>query len=382
MLKMNEHKWIEISMDNLLYNILFLKSHLNRDVLFCSVIKANAYGHGIINVARTIIDHSDFFAVHEISEAKMLIRAGLNRIPILLLGPVVRKDMPLAIRNDLHFTVYGEDTIMQLNIAAKNINKQANIHLKIDTGTSRQGILPNELDAFLSTIQKSENINFCGLSMHFANIEDTLDHTFAFKQLELFRSIKARVKEFGFSVKYIHSACTAAALLFPETHFSMVRSGIGLYGLWPSRETFISHRERGSCAGQLKPVLSLKTRIVQIKEIAENSPVGYGCSFITTRKTKIGVLPVGYADGYLRAFGNRASVIVRGKFAKVIGRVCMNLCMIDITDIENIQVNDPVILIGSDNDKNISAENLAVIAGTINYEIVALLNSSLKRYLV
>lgn len=377
------HKWIEISKKNLIHNINFIKGHLDNGTKLCSVIKANAYGHGLTEIAGTISECSDFIAVHEVKEAKTLLKNNFNKVPILLLGPIMPFDMKYALKNDLHLTVYDKSTISSLGRIALSINKTCRIHLKVDTGTSRQGILAEELESYLDFISRFRKLKLCGLSMHFANIEDTLDHSFAFKQLEIFNSLKERVHVRGYYPEYIHSACTAAVLLFPKTHFNMVRTGIGLYGLWPSREAFLSYKERKiSMKGNLRPVLSFKTRIVQIKEVRENTAIGYGCSYITTRQTRIGVLPVGYSDGYLRCFGNRAFVIVNGRYCRVIGRVCMNLCMIDITDIPEPEMYDPVILIGSDGEARVSIESLADIAGTINYEIAALLNSSIERIIV
>jgi alanine racemase len=177
----------------------------------------------------------------------------------------------------------------------------------------------------------------------------------------------------------VHTACTAAAILFPKTHFTMLRTGIGLYGLWPSRETRISVRERGGPVPDLRPVLSWKTRLVQVKELPEASYVGYGCSYRTTRRTRVGVLPVGYADGYDRALGNRAHVLVRGRRAPVIGRICMNLCMVDVTDVPESRLDDEVVLLGADGDERISAETLAEWAGTINYEVVSRISPLLPR---
>lgn len=377
-----EHKWIEISKDNLRHNISFLKKRLKPGSLFCSVIKANAYGHGLLDISREILDVSDIFAVHEIKEAGRLIENGLNKIPILLLGPILPIDMKYAVENDIHLTVYEENSIRALNKTSYDLSRKGKIHLKIDTGTIRQGILPEETCNYLKLIRSCENLELCGISMHFANIEDTFDHSFAFRQLQIFNDTIKKIREKGFNPKYIHSACTAAAILFPDTHFNMVRAGIGIYGLWPSRETVISYRERYGNDDDLRPVLSLKARIVQIKEVKENSPIGYGCSFVTSRRTRIGVLPIGYSDGYQRNFGNRASVLINGKYARVVGRVCMNLCMIDITDVPDAELYDTVTLIGSQGNKNISAESLANIVGSINYEIVTILNPSLKRMIV
>jgi len=186
----------------------------------------------------------------------------------------------------------------------------------------------------------------------------------------------------GAKPKLVHTACTAASILFPETHFSMLRAGIGVYGLWPSRETYLSALLSGRYLPDLRPVLSWKTKIVQIKTIPEGHYIGYGCTYRTTRKTRLAVLPVGYADGYDRALGNTAHVLVKGKRAPVIGRVCMNLTMIDVTDIPNAKLEDEVVLLGKDGEEVISAEQMANWAGTINYEIVTRISPFLSRKIV
>jgi alanine racemase len=198
-------------------------------------------------------------------------------------------------------------------------------------------------------------------------------------QIERFQSVLKHVEGIAGVLPFVHTACTAAALLFPSTHFTMLRTGIGLYGLWPSRETFISMREKGVPI-DFRPVLTWKTRIVQIKWIPSGTYIGYGCSYRTTRKTLLGVLPVGYADGYDRSLGNRAHVLVRGRRAPVLGR--MNLCMIDLTDVPGARLEDEVVLLGSSGDELISAETMGEWAGTINYEIVARINPLLPRKIV
>jgi alanine racemase len=218
--------------------------------------------------------------------------------------------------------------------------RKARIHVKVDTGTMRQGIFPEQLEDFLLLAKASPRILIEGLSTHYANIEDTLNHEYAEMQIRRFNEAVATADRTVGRLPYIHTACTAATILFSSTHFTMLRSGIGLYGLWPSRETLVSAREKGGAVADLRPVLSWKTRLAQIKTVPEGSYVGYGCSYKTLRKTLMGVLPIGYSDGYDRALGSRGHVLVRGRRAPLIGRICMNLCMIDLTDIPGVRLRD------------------------------------------
>jgi alanine racemase len=242
-------------------------------------------------------------------------------------------------------------------------------------------VLPDDVPDFTRRVKGSHNVVLEGLSTHFANIEDTLNHDYAKLQIERFQFALKCAEGIAGRIPFVHTACTAAALLFQSTHFTMLRTGIGLYGLWPSRETSISVREMGVPV-DFHPVLSWKTRVVQIKRVPEGTYVGYGCSYRTTRKTLLGVLPVGYADGYDRALGNRAHVLVRGRRAAVIGRICMNLCMIDLSDVPGVQLEDEVVLLGSSGDERISAETMGEWAGTINYEIVTRISPLLPRKVV
>jgi len=235
---------------------------------------------------------------------------------------------------------------------------------------------------FAKTAAALPGIDLEGISTHFANIEDTLNHSYAESQLNTFREVLTELEANGIEIPVIHTACTAAAILFPETHFSMLRTGIGVYGLWPSRETYLSARLGDRPVPDLQPVLAWKTRVVQIKDVPQGAFVGYGCTHRTTRNTRLGILPVGYADGFDRAIGNTGYVLIRGKRAPVIGRVCMNLTMIDITDVEGIGLEEQVVLLGRDGDEEISADLMAEWAGTINYEIVSRISPFLPRKVI
>ncbi len=370
--------WVEIDGKAPEHNLKEMRKGSGPGTLACAVVKSNAYGHGVSRLA-PLLPSAEWFGVNSLEEGVELRSLGIEK-PILLLGHVPLAELATAIEADLALTVYNRETIEKIS-ALHSTPRPARVHIKVDTGTGRQGILPDDVAEFTRLVKGSRNLVLEGLSTHFANIEDTLNHDYAKLQIERFNAALACVEGTAGRIPYVHTACTAAALLFPSTHFTMLRTGIGLYGLWPSRETFISVREKGTTI-DFRPVLAWKTRIVQIKTLPEGSYVGYGCSYRTTRRTMLGVLPVGYADGYDRALGNRAHVLVRGRRAAVIGRVCMNLCMIDLTDVPGARLEDEVVLLGSSGEERITAETMGEWAGTINYEIVARISPFLPRRVV
>ncbi len=375
---MNYLKWVEIEESAPDWNLRQLRacSENGLNIPVCAVVKANAYGHGVREIT-SLLPSAAWFAVNSLDEGLELRHNGIER-PVLLLGYVLLDRLSEAIEADLRLTVYNIETLKKLKETVSR-EKPVRIHIKIETGTNRQGILPENLPEFLSCAALIPGIKIEGLSTHFANIEDTLNHEYAVAQLHRFEDALRLIGDEGVHAEVIHTACTAAAILFPETHFNMLRTGIGLYGLWPSRETFLSAQTVGRPVPDLKPVLSWKTRIAQIKTVPSGSFVGYGCTFRTNRNTRLGVLPVGYADGYDRGCGNSAHVLIRGKRAPLLGRVCMNLIMIDLTDIPQSCLEDEVVLLGKDGDEIISAEMMAEWAGTINYEIVTRISPFLPR---
>ncbi|MCK5064503.1 MAG: alanine racemase [Candidatus Fermentibacteraceae bacterium] len=375
---MNYLKWIEIEESAPDWNLRQLRacSANGQNFPVCAVVKANAYGHGVREIT-SLLPSATWFAVNSLDEGLELRNIGIDR-PILLLGNVLLDRLAEAIEADLRLTVYNTETLEKLKKAVSQ-GRPARIHIKIETGTNRQGILSENIPEFISRAELIPGIEIEGLSTHFANIEDTLNHEYAVEQLHRFEKALCTFRDAGINPEVIHTACTAAAILFPETHFNMLRTGIGLYGLWPSRETFLSAQTTGRSVPDLKPVLSWKTRIVQIKIIQPGSFVGYGCTFRTNRETRLGVLPVGYADGYDRGCGNSAHVLIRGNRAPLLGRVCMNLLMVDLTDIPQSSLEDEVVLLGKDGDESISAEMMAEWAGTINYEIVTRISPFMPR---
>jgi alanine racemase len=373
-------KWIEIEDSAPEWNLRQLKScSANESVLFCAVVKSNAYGHGAREIT-SLLPSADWFSVNSLDEGLELRQFGIKR-PILLLGHVLMERLSEAIDADLRLTVYNIETLEKLEGILQK-DTICRIHVKIETGTGRQGILPENVPEFLRRASGIDGLEIEGMLTHFANIEDTLNHDFAEKQLGIFKEVLETVRKSGIFPSIIHTACTAATILFPETHFNMLRTGVGLYGLWPSRETFLSAQSNGIPVPELRPVLSWKTRIAQIKELPAGSYIGYGCTYRTNRKTRLGVLPVGYADGYDRKCSNSAHVLVRRKRAPILGRVCMNLVMVDLTDIPEASLEDTVVLLGKDGNEIITAEMMAEWVGTINYEIVTRISPFIPRVIV
>ena len=380
-MRVSHLNWVEISKENLLQNISVIRNLIGKSRKLLAVVKSNAYGHGMIEISKIILKgFVDWLGVNSIDEGIELRNNKIN-VPILVLGYVPLRDLEDAINNDLRLTVYNIETVNKLEEIGIKLNKDIPIHIKVETGTNRQGIMGKRLSALLDFIRGNSSLKLEGISTHFANIEDTTDHSYAQFQLDEFKKIE---REFFKNEPNLlrHTACTAAVLLFPETYFEMVRVGIGMYGLWPSKQTKVSCSMEGNKIPELKPVLTWKTKIAQLKDVPDGSFISYGGTYRTTRESRIAVLPVGYYDGYSRAFSNIAHVLVKGKRAPVRGRVCMNVIMVDVTDIPDVKLEDEVVLLGKQSDEEITADHLASLAGTINYEIVTRINPVLERKVV
>lgn len=371
--------WVELDRDAPEHNLRQLRAGIAPGVISCAVVKSNGYGHGAVAIT-SLLPSAEWFGVNSLEEGLELRANGITR-PVVVLGHVPLAELSSAVEADLAITVYNRESIERL-ATLPTLPRPARVHVKVDTGTSRQGVMPYDLADFLRLVKGAPNVILEGMSTHYANIEDTLNHEYAEMQIARFNEALAVADQVTGRPPFIHTACTAANILFASTHFTMLRSGIGLYGLWPSRETFVAAREKGGRVPDFHPVLTWKTRIVQIKLLEEGTYVGYGCSYKTMRKTILGVLPIGYSDGYDRALGNRGHVLVRGRRAPIIGRICMNLCMIDLTDVPGVRLEDEVVLLGRSGGEQISAETMAEWVGTINYEVVTRISPLLPRRIV
>jgi alanine racemase len=371
--------WVEIDRDALLANLRTFRRRVGRRVILCPVIKANAYGHGLVEIARLCAPHVGFLAVQSLEEAEALRAAGLRK-PLLVLGYVPLAALPDAARAGFHLSVSNRETLRALARAGRRLGRRVPVHLELETGTHRLGVAPEELPEFAAMLHDArDGVTLAGVSTHFANIEDTTNHSYARSQLRAYRAGLGRLEPLGMRPRLRHTACSAAAILFDETHFDLVRVGISLYGHWPSRETLVSSRTRRVTNLRLRPVLTWKTRVAQLQDVVAGAAVGYGCSYRTTRPSRLAVLPIGYWDGYDRGLSNLGRVLVRGQEAPVRGRVCMNMVMIDVTDIPGVALEDEVVLLGAQGPAQITAEDLASLLGTIPYEILTRINPTLPR---
>jgi alanine racemase len=346
------------------------------------VVKSNAYGHGMLEVAAmTRRCPVDWLCVNGVDEAVELRRAGHDE-PVLILGYVPLDRLESVVEHGLRTVVYNRETLDRLDEIAQRRRRRVDVHVKLETGTHRQGVSEGELPAFLARLRGAAGLRLEGLTTHFANIEDTTDHRVALRQIERFSRLCEGIEDASGQRPLKHAACSAATLLFSRTHLDLVRIGISLYGLWPSRETYVACLERGKPALELRPVLTWKTRIAQVKPVPEGEYVGYGCTYRASRDSRVAVLPVGYHEGYDRGLSSVAHVLIRGRRAPVRGRVCMNMCMVDVTDIPEARLEDEVVLLGSQGDERVSAEQLATWCGTIAYEIVARIHPALPRVVI
>ncbi len=373
--------WVEVDAAAIRTNLAEFRRRLGKTRLG-AVVKANAYGHGMLEVARiAAAGGADWLCVNNVDEAVGLREAGLDR-PVLVMGYVPLGALAAVVEHDLRPVVYNAETLDGLDAAAAKQQRPVHVHLKVETGTHRQGVEPARLPALVERIRASQWLELEGLTTHFANIEDTTDHSFAEAQIAAFAAAAQSLGESGVEIPIRHAACSAAALLFTRTHLDLARIGISLYGLWPSRETLVSCRELGKPALDLRPALTWKTRVAQVKDVPEGAYVGYGCAYRTTRRSRIAVLPVGYAEGYDRGLSGVAHVLVHGRRAPVRGRVCMNISMVDVTDVGEVRLEEEVVLLGRQGEERISAEQLASWCGTISYEIVSRIHPKLPRVVV
>jgi len=374
--------WCEISFKALENNIREFERIVGSLGKIAPVVKANAYGHGIEICAKVFEEiGTRNLCVNDLSEAVKLRSLGLKS-RIFVLGYIPPCDADEVVETSCTPVVYDLEVLGALDEASRKRGKTAEVIVKIETGTNRQGLSLKQAIAFVEKAKSLKNIQIVGLSTHFADIEDTTDHTFARLQLKRFEEALEKLQNVGLPVKIRTLANSAATILWNETHMDMVRPGIAVYGMWPSTETFVTAALTMRHKIRLLPALTWKTVVAQVKEVPAGEFIGYGREFRTTHDSRIAVLPVGYYDGYDRGLSNLAFVLIHGKRAPVRGRVCMNMTMVDVTDIEDVKPMDEVVLLGRQGGDEVSADTLAKWAKTINYEITTRIGEHLPRVLV
>jgi len=368
--KLKRAAWLEVDLAAIRHNLRALRGLIGPRVKIMAVIKANGYGHGIIQMAKTAIDGgAQQLGVAMLQEALELRKADIA-CPILVLGCSLPEMAHDIIHNRLTQTVCSVQMGKALSEAAHSLGKTAYVHVKVDTGMGRLGIDAHKTIEFVMELQRLPGLVISGIFTHLACADEDND-SLSRLQLENFRKALGELASFGVNTGGVHAANSAAILKYPEAHFDMVRSGLALYGLPPYPAAFETI--------SLCPSLSLKARIVQVKAFSCGCSIGYGQTYTLRKDTVLAVVPVGYADGLPRALSNRGHVLVRGKKAPIVGRVCMDQFMIDIGHIPHVEPGEVVTIIGKSNEEYISARDLADASGTIQNEIVSSLTERLPR---
>lgn len=364
----------DIDLDAVLFNFDQMSRKLPKGTKIMAVVKTDAYGHGAVPLA-ALLESYDYlwgYATATIDEAVELRQAGIRK-PILILGYTFPECYPQIVKYEIRQTVFQMDMAEELSKEAVRQNKKAYIHVKLDTGMGRIGYQTAEEAVQDTTCMKDlPMLELEGVFTHFANA-DTSDQEFTRKQLEKFRQMTGAMEEAGVTFSLKHCANSAGIIELPEEKFDLVRAGIISFGMWPSDEV-------KKDALHLKPILSLKSHVVYVKEVAPGTTVSYGCTWTANEKRKIATIPVGYGDGYPRSLSNKGYVLIKGRRAPIVGRVCMDQLMADVTDIpEEIKIGDRVTLIGQDGEESITAEELGNLSGRFNYELMCDLGNRIPR---
>lgn len=364
--------WVEINLDNLANNIREVKRLTKSGALVTAVIKADGYGHGAVKIGQTLLENgADRFAVAVVDEAIELRKAGFQ-VPILVLGYTDPARASEVIKYDLEQTVYSLDLARSLSEEAVREGTLVKIHIKLDTGMGRIGLQPNhQTIAMIKEINELPGIELEGIYTHFA-VADEADKSYTLQQFEKFQWVLLQLETHNIKPRIRHTANSATIIDLPTMHLDMVRAGIMLYGLAPSHEVMLEDVN-------LLQVMSFKTRISHVKEIEKGDSVSYGRKFIANGKTKIASLPIGYADGFTRLLSGKAEALVHGKRVPLVGSICMDQCMIDVTGIADVHVGDEVVIFGPQGNEMIHIDELATSLGTINYEIVCMIMRRIPR---
>ena len=368
--------YAKIDLDAIAYNMEQMKQNIRPETKVMAVIKADGYGHGAVQIAE-MMERWNYiwgFAVATLDEAVVLRTEGIQK-PILVLGCVFPDQYMEMLKHEIRMNIYTEEMAESISRMAAREGKTAYMHIKLDTGMSRLGFGINEQSAeTIKRISKMPNVNMEGIFTHFTKADEK-DKSFTKKQIQEFVWMTERLKEKNVRFTYEHCSNSAGIIDVPEANFDIVRAGISTYGLYPSEEVDKTNVK-------LKPALALKSHVAFVKEIERGTPVSYGGTFVAKEKMKIATIPVGYADGYPRSLSNKGYVLIRGKKAPILGRVCMDQFMVDVTQIEGVCFGDKVTMIGKDGNEILPVEVLSELSGRFNYEFVCDLGKRIPRVYV
>jgi alanine racemase len=376
---------IELSRSALKKNIDFLRSHFGDDLKISSVIKGNAYGHGIGKFVPMVeacgIDHFSVFSAAEAERALKVIRNGSN---VMILGMIENPELEWAIQNDIEFYIFELDRLANALRIARQLGKPAKMHIEVETGMNRTGFLRKDLGKVVELLRKHEkSYIFQGLCTHYAGAESVANYVRVKRQIRKYDKIYKWFKRQGLIPKTRHTACSAASMSYPKTRMDMVRIGIMHYGFWPSRETFIDYlSDKNHKTDPLKRVIKWKSKVMSTKEVKTGEFVGYGTSYLAQENTKIAIVPVGYSYGFSRSLSNQGRVLIRGHRLSVIGTVNMNMIIVNVNECPEVRKDDEVVLIGDQEDLTISVASFSEFSNLLNYELLSRLPMNTPRVVV
>ncbi len=364
--------WAEIDLDNLAHNIREVRNHTDKNALVTAVVKANGYGHGSVEISKTFLENgADRLAVAVLTEAIELRKADID-VPILVLGYTPTTLYGKVLEYNIIQTIYNYEEAKILSEKAKALDKKATIHIKIDSGMGRLGFLPtNESVEHILNISELPNIYVEGIFTHFAKA-DEIDKSHSKEQFRKYTELVNALEEKGLNIPIKHVSNSAGIIDIPDFNLNMVRAGIMIYGFYPSDEV---NKE----TIKLIPAMTLKAKISHLKTVPKGTGISYGQIFVTDRESKIATLPIGYADGFTRMLTGKAEVYINGKRAKIVGKICMDQCMVDVTDIEDVKLGDEAVLFGYGKEGYPHVDEVATKLGTINYEIVCMVGRRIPR---
>jgi len=369
--------YIELSKKSLIHNITQFRRVVKRGTKIAAVVKANAYGHGDVEVVKVLASHVDYFQVNSIEELERV--RTVTKKSVLVLGYVGKNDIEKAIKLGSILSVFDLHHALLINEQARLLKKKQKVHIAIDSHLGREGLLPSQVATFLTEVKKMKYMVIDGVYAHFANIEDTDDFSHAEKQINDYENVIKLFKDAGYKSINTHISATSGVLAYEKWKgiHTIVRVGIGLYGMWPSIELAKTWEKKI----KLLPVMRWVTHVAQVKVIPRGESIGYGLSFLTKVDTKIAVIPQGYSNGMNRLDSNNGEVLIRGKRARILGRVAMNMFVVDVSNIKNISTGDEVVILGAQKSDSITAEEIADNRGTINHEVNTSLNPLLSKVL-
>jgi alanine racemase len=382
---MLQSSYLEISRSALKNNLDFIRSFTGPDVKFCSVIKGNAYGHGIEEFAGLAQTYgADYFAVFSADEAERLLKVIKQPSTIIIMGYLADDALEWAINHDIEFFVFEKERLEAAVSAARKCKKPALVHIEIETGMNRTGFVGSEITSVLNYISINKpHVIVKGVCTHYAGAESFENKGRVEMQQELFQRYITKVKKTGTTPELIHSACSAAMIIYPETHQDLVRVGIMQYGFWPSPESKAYFMGKYNLTEDpLKRLITWKSSIMSLKHVSAGNYIGYGTAYKAMHDMVIGIVPVGYAWGYSRLLSNQGQVLVRGKRVQVIGTVNMNVMMIDLTEVPEIRPKEEVILLGGTGDESITVASFGELSIQLNYELLTRLPGNIPRLLV